>query len=110
VSEITEAAIVLHYVGSDFKTKAVCVMVTKCANSWCFATRHDQEGKLFRLDIDLGSKAGGNECKTEYIWLCARCAQEMHPKVEVTENTVTVRLLKNDPMLGDDAASPERVN
>jgi hypothetical protein len=34
----------------------------------------------------------------------------MHPKVEVTGNTVTVRLLKNDPMPGDDAASPERVN
>jgi hypothetical protein len=63
-----------------------------------------------RLDIDLGSKASGNECKTEYIWLCARCAQEMHPKVEVTENAVTVRLLKNDPMLGDDAASTGRVN
>jgi hypothetical protein len=33
----------------------------------------------------------------------------MHPKIEVAGNTVTVRLLKNDPMLGDDAAS-ERVN
>ena len=38
-------------------------MVTKCANIWCFAPRHNQEGKLFRLDIDLGSETGGSERK-----------------------------------------------
>jgi hypothetical protein len=86
-------------------------MVGKCANSWCPTTRHRHEGKLFRLDIDLGNKAGGNERKTEYIWLCARCAQEMHPMVEVSGNTVRVRLSKNLPMLvADTAASPGRVN
>jgi hypothetical protein len=111
VSEITEAAIVLRYVDSDFETKAVGAMVTKCANSWCFATRCDEAGKLFRLDIDICSKAGGNERKTEYMWLCPRCAQEMHPEVEVTGNTLRVRLSRNDPMpLADSAASPERVN
>jgi hypothetical protein len=61
-------------------------MVGKCANSWCPTTRHHHEGKLFRLDIDLGNKAGGDERRTEYIWLCAPCAQVMHPKVEVTGN------------------------
>ncbi len=99
-------------------------MVAKCANSWCHTTRHHDAGKLFRLDINLGNKAGGKERKTEYIWLCARCAQEMHPKVEVTGDTVTVRLsknaptvaetaaLSNDPMLAAETAlrSPQRVN
>jgi len=86
-------------------------MVGKCANSWCPTTRHHHEGKLFRFDINLGNKAGGNERKTEYIWLCAVCAQKMHPKVEVTGNTVTLRLTKNDPMPGADAtALPARVN
>jgi hypothetical protein len=85
-------------------------MVTKCANSRYFATRHDQEGKLFRLDIDLGSKAGEDQRKTEYIWLCSRCAQEMHPEVEVNGDTVTVRLLKNAPMRADATASSKQVN
>ena len=48
-------------------------MVSKCANSWCSAIRHNHEGKLFRLDIDLENMAGGDERKTEYIWLCACC-------------------------------------
>jgi len=86
-------------------------MVGKCANSWCPTTRHYHEGKLFRLDIDVGYRSGGNELKTEYIWLCARCAQEMHPKVEVSGNTVRVRLSKNEPMPSTDTdASRERVN
>ncbi len=99
-------------------------MVAKCANSWCHTTRHHDAGKLFRLDINLGNKAGGKERKTEYIWLCAHCAQEMHPKVEVTGDTVTVRLSKNAPMVAETAAlsndtmlaaetalrSPQRVN
>jgi hypothetical protein len=77
-------------------------MVGKCANSRCLTVRRD-EGKLFRLDINLGSKSGGkNERKTEYIWLCGQCAQVMHPKVEVIGDTVTLRLTKNEPMLVSD--------
>ena len=78
-------------------------MVGKCANGWCSTTRQHREGKLFRLDIDLGSTTGGNERKTEYIWLCASCSQIMHPEVEVTENSVLLRLTKNLPMLVADA-------
>ena len=86
-------------------------MVGKCANSWCPTTRHHHEGKLFRLDIDLGNKAGGDERKTAYIWLCACCAQVMHPKVEVNGDTVTLRLTKNDVMrVADAALSSVRVN
>ena len=86
-------------------------MVGKCANSRCFTTRHHQEGKQFRLDIALGNKAGGNELKTEYIWLCAKCALEMHPQVEVTGNSVILRLTKNDVVpMADAAASSVRVN
>jgi hypothetical protein len=72
-------------------------MVSKCANSWCSAIRHNHEGKLFRLDIDLENMAGGDERKTEYIWLCACCVLKMHPNVVVTGNSVTVRLSKNEP-------------
>jgi hypothetical protein len=50
---------------------------------------------LFRLDIDLGNQAGGHERKTEYIWLCAECAELMHPKVDVIGDTVTLRLTRN---------------
>jgi hypothetical protein len=67
----------------------------KCANRWCRATRDDDEGKLFRFDLDLGNRAGGNELITEYIWLCTRCAELMHPKVEVSGDTVTLRLTNN---------------
>lgn len=80
-------------------------MVAKCANSWCHTTRHHDAGKLFRLDINLGNKAGGKERITEYIWLCARCAQQMHPKVEFTGGTVTVRLSKNDPTVAAETAA-----
>ena len=74
-------------------------MVDKCANRWCSTTRQHREGKLFRLDIDLGSRTGGDERKTEYIWLCSSCAQIMHPEVEVTKDSVLLRLTKNLPML-----------
>jgi hypothetical protein len=73
-------------------------MIQKCPNHWCPTTRHRHEGTLFRLDIDIGNKAGGNERKTEYIWLCAHCAQVMLPKVDVVGDTVTVRLSKKDPL------------
>jgi hypothetical protein len=87
-------------------------MARKCANSWCPTSPHHRDGKLFRLDLDLGNKAGGNEQITEYIWLCAPCAQHMRPKVEVTGDTVTVRLSKIAPIVGVDtfASSSLRVN
>ena len=83
-------------------------MVAKCANVWCSATRIEDEGKLFRLDINLGNKAGGKERKTEYIWLCACCAHEVHPKVEVTGDTVILKLAKNQSMHLAKAAEPLR--
>ena len=64
-------------------------MVGKCANECCLTPRDPNEGKVFRLDIELGNKAGGNEHKTAYIWLCASCAQKMHPKVQVIGNTIS---------------------
>jgi hypothetical protein len=89
-------------------------MVGKCANSWCPTPRHPRhrhEGKLFRLDINLGTMAGGDERRTEYIWLCDRCAREMHPKVEVNGDTIKVLLSRNDPMRGGDiGASSARIN
>lgn len=85
-------------------------MVGKCANSWCPTTRHHHEGKLFRLDINLGNKVGGTERKTEYVWLCSQCALEMHPKVVVHGDTVRLLLTKNLPAVTDAATLSARVN
>ena len=74
-------------------------MVVKCANHSCSTRSRHGEGKLFRLDINLGNKTGGNERETDYIWLCDCCALIMHPKVEVSGNTVRVLLSKNVPGL-----------
>lgn len=71
-------------------------MVHKCANGWCRTLRQHYEGKLFRLDLDIGNMAGGDVYETEYVWLCPRCAELMRPKVEVVGNTVTLRLTKID--------------
>lgn len=86
-------------------------MVKKCANGRCLTTRRHHEGKLFRLDIDLGSMSGGEEQKTEYIWLCAACAIKMHPEVEFTGSSVVLRLMSNLPMqVAQSNASSVRVN
>lgn len=85
-------------------------MVRKCANSWCSTTRHNDEGKLFRLDIDLGTATGRSERKTEYIWLCACCVLKMHPNVEVSGNTVRVLLTKNSGWAADSSGLSARVN
>jgi len=73
-------------------------MVETCANRCCATVRRSTQGKLFRLDIDLGSRSGADERMTEYIWLCASCAKLMHPKVEVTAESVILRLTRNDAM------------
>jgi hypothetical protein len=86
-------------------------MVGKCANIWCPTPHYHHEGKLFRIDIDLGNAAGETKQETDYVWLCGGCAQKMHPTVNVTGDTVTVRLSKNDPMRVADAnALAARVN
>jgi hypothetical protein len=74
-------------------------MGAKCANRYCSTTRQHDEGKLFRLDLDLGSKTGGSEQTTEYMWLCSSCAQRMHPRVDFNGSTITVRLAANVPMV-----------
>ena len=70
------------------------VIAGKCVNHACSASfqGHD-EGKLFRIDIDIGSNSGSDERKTEYIWLCGRCARTLNPSIDVAGNVLTVRLL-----------------
>ncbi len=119
VSNLTPALVEMNSIGALFALgfknvtrQSRCAMVRKCANSWCPTSPHLRDGKLFRLDFDLGNMAGGNEQITEYIWLCAPCAQQMRPKVEVTGNTIRVLLSKIAPMAGTDsiASTPLRVN
>ncbi len=70
---------------------------SRCANSSCSAVCHHDEGKFFRLDIDVGDRTGGSQCKTIYVWLCPRCALQMNPKIEVVGDTVSVRLAAIKP-------------
>ena len=71
-------------------------MVQYCANRRCTTARRGNQGKLFRLDIELGNLSGGDEHLTEYVWLCTSCAQVMHPRVQVAGDKVTLLLAKND--------------
>jgi hypothetical protein len=86
------------------------LMVGKCANSWCLATPHDHTGKLFRVEIDVGSKAGKCRQETTDLWLCARCAAEMDVRVEVSGDTVRVRLSKIERSEDSPAAISVRPN
>jgi hypothetical protein len=79
----------------------------KCVNSACSAIRGPNEGKLFRIDIDIGSNSGGDERKTEYIWLCGRCARTLNPKIEVAGNVLTVRLAATEDCQKKDAVPPQ---
>ena len=71
-------------------------MAQYCVNRRCTTVRRGNQGKLFRLDIELGNLSGRDEHKTEYVWLCAACAQVMHPRVQIAGDTVTLLLTKND--------------
>jgi hypothetical protein len=83
-------------------------MSGKCVNKACSASFHDpDEGKLFRIDIEIGSKSGGNERKTEYIWLCGRCARTMNPRIEVAGNVLTVRLSATKDYQAGDVIPPQ---
>ena len=81
-------------------------MSGKCVNRACSAIRGPNEGKLFRIDIDIGSNSGGNERKTEYIWLCGHCARTMNPKIEVAGNVLTVRLSATEDHQASDVFPP----
>jgi hypothetical protein len=67
-------------------------MAARCANPACQAIRHEDEGKLFRIEVELGDKAGTRKLKTGSLWLCRRCVRKMNPKIEVAGNIVRVLL------------------
>ena len=54
-------------------------MLSKCVNLACSAQFHYlHEGKVFRLDTGtLALPDGHPNRKTEYFWLCDRCAKIM---------------------------------
>lgn len=66
-------------------------MSGKCANQLCTNSSR-QNGKQYRLDINIGSQSGKSQMKTEFIWLCEECAARMYPRVEVVGNTIRVLL------------------
>ena len=67
-------------------------MYGRCANPACSTSRHPDQGKLFRLDIEIGNSNGATQLKTAYVWLCDRCARRMNPRIVVSGNTVRVLL------------------
>jgi hypothetical protein len=67
-------------------------MFGRCANPACSTSRHPDQGKLFRLDVEIGNTAGMTKIKTAYVWLCDGCARRMNPRIEVAGNTVRVLL------------------
>lgn len=67
-------------------------MTAKCANNSCSTLHTQDEGRLFRLDIDVGNTAGETARKTVYVWLCAACARQLSPKVSVHGDTVRLAL------------------
>jgi len=74
-------------------------MVGKCCNNACSAPRHRNQGKTFRVDIDLANAAGQSKRKTFYLWLCSACASQMNPEVAVKGDSVQVRLARIHPIL-----------
>ena len=83
------------------------MMYGKCVNNACSAVRGSNEGKLFRIDIDIGSNSGSDERKTEYIWLCGRCARTLNPRIDVAGNVLTVRLAATEDHKANDATPPQ---
>jgi len=67
----------------------------RCANHDCTATRRNDEGKLFRLDLEVGSVTGESEHHVEYLWLCPKCSLTLQPKVRVCGDSVQLRLTQN---------------
>lgn len=81
-------------------------MVGKCANAWCSASRQPDGGKLFSVEINLSNQAGEQQRRTVFLWLCARCAREMSPRVDVCDNKVSVRLAAITPKLPEMGTTP----
>jgi uncharacterized metal-binding protein YceD (DUF177 family) len=68
-------------------------VVAKCANASCAAPSGlTRDGKLFRADVDIEDLSGQRTRKTQYVWLCSRCAETLEPTIEVNKDTVIVRL------------------
>ncbi len=50
-------------------------MLSKCVNPGCTAVfRYLHEGKVFRLERDLGDDSDKHARNFEYFWLCSTCA------------------------------------
>jgi len=80
-------------------------MVTGCENHLCTGSCPSDDGKLFRLDLEIASMAGATQRKIVFLWLCGNCARRMNPRVEVAEGTVRVLLAAAPPALGKPAAT-----
>jgi len=72
-------------------------MVTRCENPSCTGSCPSDEGKLFRLDLEIASMAGATQHHIVFLWLCANCACRMNPRVEVVGDTVRVLLAAAPP-------------
>ncbi len=65
-------------------------MLSKCVNPTCSAVfRYLHEGKVFRLERDLGDDSDSHARHFEYFWLCSSCAGYL--KVVYERDGVKVR-------------------
>lgn len=60
-------------------------MLSKCANPTCFASfRYLRQGRLFKIEKGAIGFDGARSTihRTEYFWLCERCAKSLEVVVE----------------------------
>ena len=63
-------------------------MSDRCANPPCSAPRHPNQGKLFCVEIEIGSATCTAQRTTAYVWLCDGCAKQMKPNSEVAGDII----------------------
>lgn len=72
-------------------------MNIRCANRRCSAVRRSNEGKLYRLDLEIASLRGGDEHRMEFLWLCEDCATHLRPRVQQRGDSVQILLSAHQP-------------
>jgi hypothetical protein len=80
-------------------------MLAKCSSASCSASfLRLQEGKLFLLDSERMNDATRLP-RSEYFWLCPRCASQMTLRLAENQSVVTVPLPERTRRVSADEAA-----
>ncbi len=72
------------------KLELEVLVLSKCVNPECAAIfRYLHEGKVFRLERDIGDDSDRPARNFEYFWLCSSCARFL--TVVYEQNVIQVR-------------------